>query len=330
MRAFAVEAFGEAGSIREVEREEPQAGEVLVRVVAAGVNPVDWKSAAGYLKDWFEHRFPLILGQDVSGVVETVGPGVADFKVGDEVFGSHGKPFMGRGTLAEHVVASAAALAKKPAGISHAEAAGIPLAGVTALMSVDALGDVRDQPVVVMGAAGGVGGFAVQIARARGARVIGIARSNNHEYLRGLGVDELVDYAATDVSAAVRSAHPDGIAAIIHLAGDAEELGPVVSLVRDGGTVVSPAGAAPIDSRGIQWGMFGAEVTRERLNQLLEMAQKGDLKLPPTRAYEFDDSSGALQESAGGHVRGKLVVRLVAAETAAKPTAGHEGPAAKG
>lgn len=328
MRAFALDAFGDPGSIREVQRGEPQAGEVLVRVISAGVNPVDWKSGLGYLKDWFEHRFPLILGQDLSGVVESVGPGVSDFAVGDEVFGGHGQPFLGRGTLADYVIASTKALAIKPAEISHVDAASIPLAGVTALMCLDALGDVHDQPVVVVGASGGVGSFAVQIARARGAHVIGIASSHNHDYLRGLGVEQLVDYTTTDIGEAVRSAHPDGIAAVIHLAGDAGELGQVVSLVRDGGNVVSPAGAAPTDIGRITWGMFGAVVTGERLNQLLELRQKGALKLPPTRSFEFADTSGALQESAAGHVRGKLVVSLVEASTAAELAGSREEPGA--
>jgi NADPH:quinone reductase-like Zn-dependent oxidoreductase len=329
MRAFALDAFGDPGSIREVEREEPQAGEVRVRVIAAGINPVDWKTGLGYLKDWLEHRFPLILGQDVSGVVDAVGPGVSDFRVGDEVFGGHGQPFMGRGTLAEYVVAAPRSLAAKPDQITHAEAAAIPLAGVTALMSVDALGDVRDQPLVVLGAAGGVGSFAVQIARARGAHVIGVASGPNHDYLRGLGVTDLVDYTTTDVGQAVRSAQPAGVAGVIHLAGEADELAPVAALVRDGGTVVSPAGAPPMEAGRINWAMFGADVTGERLTQLLGMRQKGELKLPPMRSFHFEDTSSALQVSAGGHVRGKLVVN-VAAASKASPVAAEAAGAREG
>ena len=313
MRAFAYDAFGEPGSVREVEKPEPGPGEVRVRVIAAGVNPVDWKTAAGYLKDYLEHRFPLVLGQDVSGVVDSTGPGVSGIEVGDEVFGSHGQPFMGRGTLAEYVVARAGALARKPAQVSHLDAGAIPLAGVTALMSVDALGDVHDQPVVVQGAAGGVGTFAVQIARARGAQVIAIASRGNHEYLRGLGVTELVDYTSTDVGEAIRSAHPEGIAGAIHLAGDIEQLASIAALVRDGGTVVSPAGASPLERDRIQWGMFGAEVNRERLTQLLQMQASGDLKLPPLKTFRFEQVGDAFQESAGGHVRGKLAVGVAPA-----------------
>ena len=157
MRAFAQEAFGEPGSIREVEVAEPQAGEVRVRVISASVNPVDWKTGLGYLKDWLEHKFPLVLGQDLSGIVDAVGPGVTDLKVGDEVFGGHGQPYMGRGTFAQYVIAATPALAMKPADFSHIEASSIRLAGVTALMSVDALGEIRGQRIVILGAAGGVG-----------------------------------------------------------------------------------------------------------------------------------------------------------------------------
>jgi NADPH2:quinone reductase len=325
MRAFAQEAFGEPGSIREVEVAEPQAGEVRVRVISASVNPVDWKTGLGYLKDWLEHKFPLVLGQDLSGVVDAVGPGASDFKVGDEVFGGHGQPYMGRGTFAEQVIAATPALAIKPAYLSHIEASSIGLAGVTALMSVDALGEIRGQPIVILGAAGGVGSFAVQIANGRGAHVIGIASARNHDYLRGLGATEVVDYTTGDLRQTIQSAHSDGVAGAIHLAGEADELGKVVSLVRDGGMVVTPAGASPVEGGRIQWGMFGAEVTRGRLNQLAEMVSKGDVKLPPVKAFAFDDISSAFQESSSGHVRGKLVVRVGAAE---KPARAMEEPEA--
>jgi NADPH:quinone reductase-like Zn-dependent oxidoreductase len=287
-------------------------------VISASVNPVDWKTGLGYLKDWLEHKFPLILGQDLSGVVDAVGPGVSDLMVGDEVFGGHGQPFMGRGTFAEYVIAAPRALAAKPADISHGDASSIGLAGVTALMSVDALGEIGGQPIVILGAAGGVGSYAVQIAKARGANVIGIARASNHEYLRGLGANEVVDYTAENIGQAIRSTHMDGIAGAIHLAGEADELGKVVSLVRDGGTIVTPAGAAPIEGGRIQWGMFGAEITRERLTQLAEMVLKGELKVPPTRDFAFDDISLAFHESAAGHVRGKLAIQVGAAEKSAR------------
>jgi NADPH:quinone reductase-like Zn-dependent oxidoreductase len=318
MRAFAQEAFGERGSIREVEVAEPQAGEVRIRVVSASVNPVDWKTGLGYLKDWLEHKFPLVLGQDLSGVVDAVGPGVSDFKVGDEVFGGHGQPYMGRGTFATQVIAAPRALAIKPTSLSHVQASSIGLAAVTALMSVDALGEIRGEPIVILGAAGGVGGYAVQIAAGRGAKVIGIASARNHDYIRELGASEAVDYTTGDIGEAIRSAHPDGVAGAIHLAGEADELSTVVSVVRDGGTVVSPAGASPIDADRIQWGVFGADITRERLTQLAEMVSKGDLKLPPTKDFAFDEISSAFDESAAGHVRGKLLIKVGAAERPAR------------
>jgi len=222
------------------------------------------------------------------------------------------------GTFAEFVIAATRALAVKPADLSHGDASSTGLAAVTALMCVDALGEIRGQPIVILGAAGGVGGFAVQIAKDRGAHVIGVARASNHEYLRGLGASEVVDYTTGDIGQTIRAAHPDGVAAAIHLAGEADELGKVASVVRDGGTVVSPAGASPMEGDRIQWGMFGAEITRERLTQLVEMVSKGDLKLPPTKEFAFDDINSAFQESSAGHVRGKLAVRVGAAERPAR------------
>ena len=134
-----------------------------------------------------------------------------------------------------------------------------------------------------------------------------------------------MDYTTGDLRQTIQSAHPDGVAGVIHLAGEADELGKVVSLVRDGGMVVTPAGASPVEGGRIQWGMFGAEITRGRLTQLAEMVSKGDLKLPPVKAFAFDDISSAFQESSSGHVRGKLVVRVGAAE---KPARAMEEPEA--
>src|SRR6185437_14215645 len=136
MRAFANDSFGEAGSIHEIEVPHPSANEVRVKVVAASVNPVDWKTTKGYLKDFLEHRFPLISGQDMAGVVDAVGAHVHDLKEGDQVFGGHGQAFMGRGTHAEYVIANSGAVANRPLSIAGPAAAAIPLAGVTAMMSV--------------------------------------------------------------------------------------------------------------------------------------------------------------------------------------------------
>jgi NADPH:quinone reductase len=308
MRAFAHESFGDTGSVREVELPSPSANEVRVKVIAASVNPVDWKTGKGYLKDYFEHRFPLILGQDFAGVVDSVGAHVHDLKKGDAVFGGHGQMFMGRGTHAEYVVANTSALASLPAALEAPAAASIPLAGVTALMCVDAIGAGPGDAVLIVGAAGGVGSFAVQIAVARGARVIAVGRSVNHEYLRKLGASETVDYENTDLVEKVRDIHPEPLDGIIDLASDADTVRRLTSLLRDGGTVASPVGTAPMDDPRIKGAFIVAQVTRERLEQLAGWLADGSLVLPEIRTFKLEDTSSAFRESEGGHVRGKLVV----------------------
>jgi len=310
MRAFALGSFGEDGSILEVEVPHPEAHEVRVKVIAASINPVDWKTGKGYLKDFMEHRFPLVPGQDFAGVVDAVGAHVHDLKEGDEVFGSHGQPFMGRGTHAEYVIAASDAVARKPASVSPMAAASIPLAGVTAMMSVEAIGAGPGDAVLIVGASGGVGSFAVQLAARRGAHVIAVARQVNHEYLRRLGAADTVDYESGNLSDKVRAAHAGPLDGIIDLASSAETVRELTSLLRDGGTVASPVGTAPMDDPRIKGAFIVAQVTRDRLDQIASLVADGTLVIPEIRTFRLDEVGSAFRESEGGHVRGKLVVTL--------------------
>jgi NADPH:quinone reductase len=311
MRAFALDSFGEDGSHREVDLPEPGDGQVRLKVLAASINPVDWKTGKGYVKDYLEHRFPLILGQDACGVVDAIGPGVDDLKKGDVVFGYHGQPFMGRGTHAEYVLASASTICHKPEAIEDVAAAALPLAGVTAMLCVEAVAPSAGQVVLIVGAAGGVGSFAVQMAASRGATVIGVARRVNHDYLRQMDATEMVDYTTTDVAEAVRAAHPDGIDAIIDLVNDQPAVITLTGLVRDGGIVASPnPTGAPMDDPRVKGVFIVADVNRERLRQLATWLDDGTLRLPEIRSYPFNHVHDALKESEGLHVRGKLVVTI--------------------
>jgi NADPH2:quinone reductase len=308
MRAFTHNSFGDAGAVSEVDVPDPAAHEVRVKVVGASVNPVDWKSSKGYLKDYFEHRFPMVSGQDFSGVVDAVGAHVHDLKKGDEVFGTHGQPFMGRGTHAEYVIAASTAVAPKPEAIPGPAAAAIPLAGVTALMCVDAVEAGAGDSVLIVGAAGGVGSFAVQLAAARGAQVIAVARPVNHDYLRQLGATDAVDYEKGDLVDSVRAVHPEPLDGIIDLASDAETVRRLASLLRAGGTVASPVGTAPMDDPRIKGAFIVAEVNRPRLEQLASLLVDGTLKMPAIRTFPLDEVGAAFKESEAGHVRGKLVI----------------------
>lgn len=203
MRAISQDVLGGPEVLKEVEieRPAPRPNEVLVRVRAAGVNPTDWKHRenGGFLGEP-----PFVLGWDLSGVVEAVGIGVAAFRPGDEVFGMLPYPF-GHGSHAEYVIAPVRALTHKPSVIDHTEAGALPLVSLTAWQALTEHSDVRPgQRVLIHAAAGGVGHVAVQIAKARGAYVIGTASAGKHEFLRDLGADEVIDYRETDFTEAVK------------------------------------------------------------------------------------------------------------------------------
>ncbi len=184
MRGFAVDEFGAAGSIHELDVPEPDEGFVRVRVAAAGVNPADVFMLKGFYKDRMEHRFPLVPGADVAGTVDAVGAGAGQWKVGDEVFGGLGKMVVGAGSMAEYTTASTKTIAPRPAGIDAQFGAALPLAGVSALMCIDPMGLKKGDVIVILGAAGGIGGFAVQLAKAAGAHVVAVTREANAAYVR--------------------------------------------------------------------------------------------------------------------------------------------------
>ena len=195
MKAVCIYAFGgpEVLVYEDAPRPRPGKGEILVRVHAAGINPVDWKIREGHLEEMLHHTLPLVLGWDVSGVVEALGSGAGRFRVGDEVFS---KPDIARdGAYAEFIVIKESEVALKPKSLDYVHAAALPLAGLTAWQTLfDAGGLSSGQRVLIHGAAGGVGSLAVQLAKWKGAQVIGTASAHNHEFLRKLGVDQVIDY----------------------------------------------------------------------------------------------------------------------------------------
>src|SRR5918992_193628 len=255
MRAIAEDEFGGPVTLMNLPIPEIGADEVLIRVRAAGVNPFDWKVADGFLKDEKEHLFPLILGFDAAGVVERVGADVTWPSKGDLVYGSLSKPVMGEGTYAEHVRAPAALVAKKPEAVSFAAAAALPIPGLTAMDLVDAVDLGEGETVLIVGATGGVGSYAVQLAARRGARVIATARQANEAFARGLGATETVDHTRRDLLNAVRTIHPGGIEAIIDVVSDPKVLRRMARLVKKGGRIASSVHAANVESlseRGVR------------------------------------------------------------------------------
>lgn len=309
MRAFAIKRFGEPGSVQEFPRPEAREGEVLVRVRAAGVNAIDPLLASGVLQAMMEHRLPLIPGLDMSGTVEAVGAAVEDLRVGEEVYGRSTKPFFGEGTFAEFAVTQRQGLWPKPPSVSHPEAAGLGTAGTEALALVDAVGLQPSETVVIVGAAGGVGTFATQLAARTGARVIAVTGADNAPFVRDLGAHEVIDYGAGDLASAIRSLAPDGVDAIIDLHSDRDTLTGLASTVKRGGRAVSPMNA--VDSVALaELGVSGANVraATDRVGELGEMAARGDLRVPVSRAFTLDLAGEALAVQASHTSRGKLVV----------------------
>src|SRR5256886_13028989 len=212
-----------------------------------------------------EHRFPPVPCGDLAGTVGALGAGVDGVAIGDSVFGVSGKMVLGEGTLAEFATASTSTIARRPAALSEVEAAALPLAGVSALMSVEAAAPRPNDVVVIVGASGGIGSYAVQLAAATGARVIGVTSKAKTEYVKSLGAHEVIDRTSGDVIKALKAKHPDGVAAIIDTGSDAAGLARLSETVRKGGTVTSMKGAAAgggIPKRGTKGGQSATEGAR--------------------------------------------------------------------
>ncbi len=309
MRAFVVRQFGEAGSVEERPKPEAQDGEVLVRVRAAGVNAMDPILAAGTYRQMMEHRLPLIPGLDFSGTVEAVGAGVAGLVAGDEVFGRSTKPYFGDGTFAQFLTTPTDGLARKPASLSHTDAAALATAGTTAIALVEAVGLKRGETVVIVGAGGGVGSYATQLAVGTGARVIAVTRSDHAEHVRGLGAADVIDYATGDVAARIRAIAPDGVDAIIDLHSDRDTLLGLAATARRGGRIASPVNAVDTDALA-ERGLTGANVraATERVGDLADLVTRGELQVPVTRTFTLEETRDALAAQASHQSRGKLVI----------------------
>jgi NADPH:quinone reductase-like Zn-dependent oxidoreductase len=314
VRAFAVDEFGATGSIRELPIPEPGAGEVLVAVHAAGVNVMDPLYFAGVLKDYMEHRFPLVPGIDFAGVVERTGSGVDGFAAGDEVYGVSTKPFVGAGSFAEYVVAGAENLAPKPQSLSFVEAAVVPHVGLTALAAIEAADPQPGQVLVVIGATGGVGSFVTQLASARGATVVAVTAESGVAQARDYGAADTIDYSAEDVGEALRSRYSQRIDSVIAAYGDIEMLRAIAPSLRPGGVVVSPAMQPGDAEPALQpLGLTFKSANRlpaSRLPELTALIDGGQLRVPPITSFPLDAASEAMTEMAGGHVRGKLVITV--------------------
>jgi NADPH:quinone reductase-like Zn-dependent oxidoreductase len=308
MRAIRQETLGgpDVLGLVEVPRPSPIPTEVLVRTAAAGVNPVDWKSRA---RGGFLGEPPFTVGWDVAGVVEEVGFGVTRFSVGDRVFGMPRFP-REAAAYAEYVSAPSRQLARIPDGLGNVEAGALPLAGLTAWQALVETADVQPgQRVLVLAAAGGVGHLAVQIAKARGAHVLGTARAAKHPFLADLGVDEAIDYTSEDVAQRARD-----VDVVLDAVGG-EAASDALRAVRDGGVVVTLSGTAvgPLrELAGDRVRVDGILVEPDRagLEAIAELAAAGALRPHVSHTFPLAEAARAHELGETGRTQGKLVLTV--------------------
>jgi NADPH:quinone reductase-like Zn-dependent oxidoreductase len=306
VRAFTFDSFDSTPHARDdLPDPQPSDGELLVRVRASSVNPVDAAIAAGVLKEMVEHDFPITLGRDFAGTVERTGGGVSRYQPGDEVYGflPAANPTIHDGSWTELItVPETNFVSAKPPSLDHARAGATPLAGITALAARDTLSPARGKTVLVIGASGGVGSFFVQLAAETGAHVITTALAEDEHYLRDLGATETLD-RDTDLQTALRERHPDGVDAILDLVNYA----PQDTLLNEGGRLASTLGAA---GEGPQRFNLVAQPTPDNLQQLADLLDKGALRLHIQRSYELDRATDALKDLANRHTQGKIALRI--------------------
>jgi NADPH:quinone reductase-like Zn-dependent oxidoreductase len=308
MRAIAFHEYGGSDRLELTDLPEPKVGPdtVLVRVRAAGVNPVDWKVREGKVDGAFDVYFPVVPGWDVAGIVEKVGPSVTEFAPGDEVIGYLRRDEIRRGTYAELTPAPVRSLAAKPDRADWVEAGGLPLTGLTALQALTAGRVGAGDTVLVHAAAGGVGHLAVQIARILGAdRVIGTAGAANHAFLTELGA-EPVEYGA-DLVESVQAVAPEGVdAAFDFVGGDTVDAS--WQLTADPSRVVSITNAAGVKAGGGRYVFVRADA--DQLAQLAAWYDDGRLRVHVDRVFPLAEAAAAQDLVRDGHVRGKVVLEV--------------------
>ena len=299
MRVVLMHETGEPDvlTLEELDTPEPGDGEVLIAVRAASINPIEWK----YRRGLIPKALPAVLGSDVSGTIER---SRADgFAEGEDVFG-----FAASGAYAEYAVTSPAAIARKPTGVSHAQAAAIPVAGLTAWQALfDRGGLTGSQNVVIAGAAGGVGHFAVQFASRAGARVTGIGSTRNRDFVLGLGAHDYVDYTQEDIGQQVRNAD----LAFDTVGGETTQA--LLGAVREGGTLVTITGGVPEEAaaaRGVRAELLSMSPRAEQLERIAAMVAEGEVRVEIAEEIPLAEVARAHALSESGHTRGKIVLEV--------------------
>jgi NADPH2:quinone reductase len=313
MRAVAINAFGgpERLAVTDLPRPLPRGGEILVRTLAAGVNPVDWKIREGSLAR-VPHAFPLIPGWDVAGVVDELGEGCQRFRKGDRVFAYARKPHIQWGTYAEYVAVPERDVALMPPSLLFEEAAGIPCAALTAQQALARTGIAPGATLLVLNGSGGVGHFALQLAKLAGARSLATTGSRNQEFVMSQGADGAIDYTREDLAAAVASRFSEGVDVVLDAIGG-DPLAACVAAVKPGGAIVSIVDTLDPElarARGVRFERVSSVPSGEQLAVFAAHAGRKKLRPHVQTIYPLASAALAQEESRAGHVRGKLVLAL--------------------
>jgi NADPH:quinone reductase-like Zn-dependent oxidoreductase len=310
MKAAFYESFGEADVLKVGELDIPplKEAEVLVKIKAAAVNPVDAAVRKGLLKSFLPTTFPAIPGWDVAGIVEERGFAARRINVGDEVYAYARRPWVQWGTYAEYITIPESYLALRPSAISWEATAGIPLVGLTSYQCLYVAGKLQEgQTVLILGASGGIGTLGIQLAKAKGARVIGVASEKNHLYMNGIGADYTLGYRNKHVGQEVKKIFPHGVDLIFD-AASGETLQQSLLALKKGGTVVSILNRGENIDKSIKFHYVFVEPDSSQLEDLAKLANKGKIKVHVSETYPLDKAVEAMKQIETHHTTGKIII----------------------
>jgi NADPH:quinone reductase-like Zn-dependent oxidoreductase len=312
MKALALTDFDAPPALVDLALPEPDVGQVRIRVKSSALNGMDTAIAAGVVRGMAEYQFPIVLGRDGSGVVDEVADGVTHVSVGDEVFGHiFWGPTLRDGTIAEYALLPAEGVIPKPAGVDFTHAAAIPLAGAGALAAVEATDVQRGERVLIAGASGGVGSFAIQLAADRGATVIATGLPEDVERLRGLGAEKVIDYRQDVAEQVLADGEVDVLLDLVSF--DPESFTKLARAVRRGGKVASTAGGATpeaVEAAGVTGRVVVAMPNWETLTKLVGEVERGALLVDVEETLALDEAAKALEMFTNRHTKGKIVVTV--------------------
>jgi NADPH:quinone reductase-like Zn-dependent oxidoreductase len=313
MKAAQIKGYGSSDEVIEINKDapapnDPSAGKVLVKIKAAGINPVDWKIREGYMQQMIPLQFPSSLGADFSGVIEKVGQGVSEFRQGDEVYGQASMLSGGSGAFAEMALANADTIAHKPKSLSHPEAAGLPLVGVSAWLAlVETIGLQKSQKILIHGGAGGIGSVAIQLAKHLGAYVATTVSTNDKQFAKEVGADEIIDYKTQTFEELIG----DYDAAFDTVGG--ETYSRSFKVLKRGGIIVSML-EQPNQELMTQFGVKAifqfTQINRDRLTKLAQWVDQNNIRVNVEKTFPLEEAGKALDYQRDVHPRGKVVLAI--------------------